>query len=412
MTDKTNPYILNKIYPDANSILKLSIEKLENIKDSCVVVIDTNVLLLPYTVGNKGLDEIRKTFLKLASEERLLIPGQVIREFAKNRPNKLAEIYHAISDQKSRVQKYKINSYPLLESLSEFQSALKTINDMNELVSKFQKEMGQVLDYIKTLNWDDVVSNTYKELFSPKQIFEPEINEEEYLSELKERYVNKIPPGYKDGRKLDEGIGDFIIWKTILAIGSKFKRNLIFVTGDEKNDWNHQSMGKPLYPRFELIEEYRAISNGASIHLINLSNLLELYGADTSIVDQIETIENQYVQQMGRTNRIRNIYDKKVAMSMAREKCDICQEEYPYLEIHHKIPLSEGGQDVIDNIIVLCPNCHRKIHQKKTKQKDPIIPIIDESLITGIYCMKCKKPTMGSGGYENVCGYCNYTDSE
>lgn len=34
----------------------------------------------------------------------------------------------------------------------------------------------------------------------------------------------------------------------------------------------------------------------------------------------------------------------------------------PYLEVHHIIPLSEGGMDHIDNTIALCPNCHREVH--------------------------------------------------
>lgn len=34
----------------------------------------------------------------------------------------------------------------------------------------------------------------------------------------------------------------------------------------------------------------------------------------------------------------------------------------PYLEVHHKIPLSDNGKDVLDNVLALCPNCHRKMH--------------------------------------------------
>lgn len=34
----------------------------------------------------------------------------------------------------------------------------------------------------------------------------------------------------------------------------------------------------------------------------------------------------------------------------------------PYLEVHHKKPLSEGGEDTVKNAIALCPNCHRYAH--------------------------------------------------
>jgi 5-methylcytosine-specific restriction protein A len=32
------------------------------------------------------------------------------------------------------------------------------------------------------------------------------------------------------------------------------------------------------------------------------------------------------------------------------------------LECHHVEWLSCGGEDSIDNVVALCPNCHRRIH--------------------------------------------------
>ena len=34
----------------------------------------------------------------------------------------------------------------------------------------------------------------------------------------------------------------------------------------------------------------------------------------------------------------------------------------PYLEVHHRIRLAEGGEDTIKNAVALCPNCHRRSH--------------------------------------------------
>lgn len=34
----------------------------------------------------------------------------------------------------------------------------------------------------------------------------------------------------------------------------------------------------------------------------------------------------------------------------------------PFLEVHHIIPLSEGGEDTTENVAALCPNCHRMCH--------------------------------------------------
>lgn len=34
----------------------------------------------------------------------------------------------------------------------------------------------------------------------------------------------------------------------------------------------------------------------------------------------------------------------------------------PYLEVHHKIRLADGGEDTVDNAVAVCPNCHRRVH--------------------------------------------------
>lgn len=34
----------------------------------------------------------------------------------------------------------------------------------------------------------------------------------------------------------------------------------------------------------------------------------------------------------------------------------------PYLEVHHKVRLADGGEDTVENAIAVCPNCHRELH--------------------------------------------------
>jgi 5-methylcytosine-specific restriction protein A len=52
-------------------------------------------------------------------------------------------------------------------------------------------------------------------------------------------------------------------------------------------------------------------------------------------------------------------------------KCERCKESapfkrkkdsQPYLEVHHIIQLSQGGEDTVSNALALCPNCHRYLH--------------------------------------------------
>lgn len=38
------------------------------------------------------------------------------------------------------------------------------------------------------------------------------------------------------------------------------------------------------------------------------------------------------------------------------------KDNTPYLEVHHKDKLSDGGDDSVENSIAVCPNCHRELH--------------------------------------------------
>lgn len=50
-----------------------------------------------------------------------------------------------------------------------------------------------------------------------------------------------------------------------------------------------------------------------------------------------------------------------------RNTCQLCGWNKTKCDIHHKMPLSEGGNNESENIILICPNCHRMIHNKLIK---------------------------------------------
>jgi hypothetical protein len=59
------------------------------------------------------------------------------------------------------------------------------------------------------------------------------------------------------------------------------------------------------------------------------------------------------------------------ALIRANGICEKCNKPAPfmrkkdgsaYLEVHHKIPLSENGLDLLESVLALCPNCHRELH--------------------------------------------------
>lgn len=66
----------------------------------------------------------------------------------------------------------------------------------------------------------------------------------------------------------------------------------------------------------------------------------------------------------------RDEYVKLYALLRAEGNCQLCErpapflkkDGSPYLEVHHIDYLARGGSDTIDNVVAVCPNCHRKMH--------------------------------------------------
>jgi len=61
---------------------------------------------------------------------------------------------------------------------------------------------------------------------------------------------------------------------------------------------------------------------------------------------------------------------KVFILQRANEKCELCKNVGPFkdrngilfLEVHHLLSLSLGGEDTIYNTVAVCPNCHRELH--------------------------------------------------
>ncbi len=71
------------------------------------------------------------------------------------------------------------------------------------------------------------------------------------------------------------------------------------------------------------------------------------------------------------TTFVRNQYVVAEALIRAGGTCERCKrpapfnrasDGTPYLEVHHKKRLADGGEDSVNNAVALCPNCHRHAH--------------------------------------------------
>lgn len=101
----------------------------------------------------------------------------------------------------------------------------------------------------------------------------------------------------------------------------------------------------------------------------------ELIDKYNEIIKEKETINYKFKNHSDYKKR----YERKSIVSTIAKKraagyCDLVDEnnekhkapfsvnKIPYLECHHVNWLSKGGEDTIDNVVALCPNCHRKMH--------------------------------------------------
>lgn len=64
---------------------------------------------------------------------------------------------------------------------------------------------------------------------------------------------------------------------------------------------------------------------------------------------------------------------KANVIRVANGICELCNAKapfldkmgMPFLEVHHVVPLAEGGKDQTTNAVALCPNCHRRCHHSR-----------------------------------------------
>lgn len=285
-------FSLERHFPVIDNIF--SPQKYLNSTDKgCLIILDTNVLLLPYAsdqLGKKDISEIEKLLTRLKRENRVMIPERVAREFIKNRDGKLADLVKTLNDKKSRISPPESELSKLFQYTSNYSELGDFSSQINDLIKKYKKSYSQMVDEVKSWKGDDPITKIYENIFDRDSIFSFPLSEEEAMTEWEHRQALKCPPGYKDASKEDSGIGDFIIWKSLISISKEKKMDVIFVTGDQKSDWYVRSDKEPIFVRPELIDEFRR-ETSRHIKLIKFDELLTENNVSPDTVDGVKRAE-------------------------------------------------------------------------------------------------------------------------
>lgn len=361
-------YLSLEVLPKVQQTFAAVVGKIEDALKNGNIVLDANVLLIPYGAGGQSLAEITETYRKFSGGERLFVPAQAMREFLKHRPTKLAELYQGILDKLSTLNIPEKLNYPILNKIEHFSELNKCIDEIEAIKKRMHGFRAGLLEDIRRWEWGDPVIMSYRDVILHKNIFEPDLDKAILLQELERRYRLKIPPGYKDFAKEDYGIGDYLIWKTILSLGEKHKRDTVFVSGDEKADWQHRAGKVGLLPRYELLDEYRIASGGHSFFIVPLSTLLELSDAALESIKEIRQEEARIVE----ANSISAIcpycdtsldwrLDEHIGSS-AMPTCPTCARKFHVHRTRHGITIHKTGtkssdEQQVEEITVNCPSC-------------------------------------------------------
>lgn len=116
-------------------------------------------------------------------------------------------------------------------------------------------------------------------------------------------------------------------------------------------------------------------NNGGFIRMHEKFSELKLNYFNNIPLKQLkETLSNR--KMVHTSVYIRSVYIKEFARRVSNGICQLCEKEAPFLdkqgnpflEVHHIHYLSKGGRDSIDNVVAICPNCHRKIHHLELKE--------------------------------------------
>lgn len=76
------------------------------------------------------------------------------------------------------------------------------------------------------------------------------------------------------------------------------------------------------------------------------------------------------IREYSTSERYRPTALESQLFELAGHQCTICRA--PWLEIHHIEELENGGKTEFSNLIVLCPNCHTRVHKTKVPSKDEL----------------------------------------
>lgn len=251
---------------------QLSAQQIKELWDTASIVLDTNVLLDFYRVSKQTSKELLAILGNFAEQGRIFIPYQSAYEYHAN-------ILSVISGQKKmydealkHLDKFneevaKKRSHPFMDD--------NIANEFSDLYQKIKDNFNEKKNNLDHLLTENEIKDKLGEMLNGK--VGERFSDEDLAKIYKEgecRYIQKIPPGFKDSNKNgNEKYGDLVVWKEIIQYSKNNSKSIIFVSSDNKEDWYQKIEGKTISPLPQLREEFLN-ETGQIIHFYSLEQFL------------------------------------------------------------------------------------------------------------------------------------------
>lgn len=289
-----------------------------------IIVLDTNTLLNFFRYTPSTRDEFLSVLESI--RESLWIPHQVGLEFQRRRLDVISNTADAFSKIKNSVDTAKNTVTKTLNEYKHHPSLNRTdlTTELNDLFERFSATLDAQADEHEA--WIAGDGDPEKIFFRISDLYDERVGRGFSREELdaiqadgKQRYEDKVPPGYKDASKTNGNeYGDLIIWKEILQLGERMKKPLIFVTDDAKEDWWRIERGKTQGARTELIDEYYAASE-QRIHLYEPLQFLKHAKERTQIAVSDNSLDEVQEVSNGNERALRVLQDRRDHLLQIRE---------------------------------------------------------------------------------------------
>ena len=236
-----------------------------------LVVPDTNILLDLYRFRAEARSQMLEALSRCG--ERLFVPNRVSQEFLGSRINVIRSRAADTRALLNGIDRVKDEALKVIQSARE--SAALPTAEVDELSSQVKQSLQDVKAKLRELideknavspgqpDAQDTVLEAVSSLVSGKVGTPMTIEQmDECRISATRRFAQKTPPGFEDAEKdLEKAVGDYVIWRQVIAEASRRSIDVLIITSDTKADWvRRDGTGKAVGPHPELVAEMQKVA--------------------------------------------------------------------------------------------------------------------------------------------------------